>query len=213
MRDPLRALAIGVPAAVASFVLSGCAAPFSDLQSARTVGPGGVEFTASGSTVSFAEEGRKEEVQRHLGFQLAGGLSERVDLRGRLELIELTGGRNGAWLVVACGPKFGLVPDVLALNVPVGLAVGSDLDVSETLQTHPTLLVTAPVSRHFEINVSGKALVPFDSNQDVTFAGNLGAGLSTDLAKWALRPEVGVLVNPGQDGSFRHLSLGVSVYK
>ncbi len=42
----------------------------------------------------------------------------------------------------------------------------------------------------------------FDRDNDDLFAFNVGLGLSNDLTKWVLRPEAGVLVNPGEDGTF-----------
>ena len=43
------------------------------------------------------------------------------------------------------------------------------------------------------------------------FAFNLGLGLSSDLDRWALRPEVGIMSTSGGSGYFRHLSLGLAV--
>jgi hypothetical protein len=185
-------------------VLPSCAPVFSDLQSAKLVGRGRVELTPSASTVSFADDGDTDHVQNHVGVQVATGVADRLDLRARYERVE---GVNA----VGAGPKLSLVKDKVAIYVPVGFAFGDDVASSESWQVHPTLLLTAPVSDRFELNGSAKYLYSFEEDTDGLVAFNVGAGLSTNLEKWAIRPEVGILVNPGEEGHFTQFSLGVSV--
>lgn len=45
---------------------------------------------------------------------------------------------------------------------------------------------------------------------DNLLAFTVGLGVSPDLSRWAFRPEVGMLINPGEEGSFWHFSLGFS---
>lgn len=67
--------------------------------------------------------------------------------------------------------------------------------------------------RPHEINTSAKAVIPLNrEDSDVLIAFNLGAGLSRNMEKWVLRPEVGILLNPGEDGYFMHFSVGLSIY-
>ncbi|HQU71054.1 MAG TPA: hypothetical protein PKV71_06630 [Calditrichia bacterium] len=57
-----------------------------------------------------------------------------------------------------------------------------------------------------------ETLIPIGNpDLDVLVAFNLGLGISSDLNRWALRPEVGYLFNPGENGHYFHWSLGVSV--
>lgn len=37
---------------------------------------------------------------------------------------------------------------------------------------------------------------------------NLGLGLSADFNRWAIRPEYGMLFNPGEEGHFGQFSIG-----
>jgi hypothetical protein len=157
-----------------------------------------LELTPSYSATSWSAEGESEKVQDHVGLQLATGVSEKVDLRVRYEYIDVDG--SGVH-VVGAGPKFGLVPDRVAFYVPVGTALGEDIDGGDALQVQPTALFTMPVSDQLEVTASGKALLWFDQDNDNLLAFNLGAGLSSDLSKWAIRPEGGILINPGEDGS------------
>jgi hypothetical protein len=68
---------------------------------------------------------------------------------------------------------------------------------------------TYPINRYFEINPSAKLLIPVPIIGATRLALNLGAAFSTNLAKWALRPEIGYLFVVG--GGFIQFSLGLSL--
>lgn len=208
-RFALLALALGA---------SACAPVFSDLQSAKLVDQGRVELTPSASRVGFSNDDDDDSghVQDHFGLQVGVGVHEAVELRGRYEHVKVAGDGPG-FEVVGFGPKIRLVQDRLALYVPVGRAFGgpddSDLvsDLGESWAVHPTLLFTLPAHRTVEVNASAKYLVPLKENGgDNLLAFNLGLGLGPNLERWAIRPEAGILLNPGEDGHFYHLSLGLS---
>ena len=204
----------GVAAALSVLLLlSGCVPTFSDLQSARLAGPGRVEITPSVSVVESSEEDGWEigESQHHLGIQLATGLSDRIDVRFRYEYI------GGSWTeedvhVVAVGAKFGLIRDRAAFYLPVGTGIGDGVESGDLVQFQPTLLYTYPFNSKFEITGSGKGIVWVDRDGDDLLAFNLGAGISKDLTKWAIRPEGGFLISPGEDRRAWHLSVGFTYY-
>jgi len=194
---------------------AGCAPVFSDLQSARLAGKGHSEVTPSVSSVSFSSEGESEHIQNHFGVQGGYGISEQADLRFRYERIEVdTGGGDPYGVnVLAFGPKIAIGQQRAAIYLPVGFAFGGGIEeVSDTIAFHPTILFSIPANQNFEMNPSAKLLVP-TNDSDLLVAFNLGAGISSDLTKWAFRPEVGFLFNPGEDGHFLHLSVGVTVYQ
>ncbi len=193
-------------------IVSGCAQPFSDLQSARLAGEGEIEVTGHYSSVSFDNEGTSEKMQDNLGLQLATGIADRTDLRFRYERIDVENADSGV-NVIGFGPKFGIVDDMFSIFLPLGFAFGDDIDVSETWEAHPTVLLTGASNKYIELNGSGKLLVPLSADDgDALVAFNIGLGLSSNLATWALRPEFGMMFNPGEDGHFRHFSLGLTVY-
>jgi hypothetical protein len=207
---------IARPATVASLALlaalaSGCAAPFADLQGARTAGRGRVVVTGSFSSVHARANGESGEVQREYTAQLAAGTGDHTDWRFRYTRIGPPGGDGGegGLNVFGFGPKFANARQRFAVALPVGFAYGSDISVGDTFQFHPTLFYTIPSGRGFEVNTSGKILVSL-SGGSTGFAANLGFGISSDLDRWALRPEIGVLSYPEGDGYFTHLSLGLS---
>ena len=211
----LRFLIISYLAFFVFVFLPGCAPPFSALQSAKLVGKGKIEVTPSFSAVYFSNEGSMEHVQNDYGLQGAYGLGDRFDVRLRFEFINVHLGEEVSFNanVLGLGPKIGIMKDGIALCLPVGFAFGGDIeDISETWQFHPTFLFTLPIGNNFEFNPSTKALVPLSGDGDVLIAFNLGAGISTNLEKWAIRPEAGFLVNPGEEGHFTHFSIGITLY-
>jgi hypothetical protein len=213
----MRLCALNLPLAL---LATACAAPFAEMQSARLAGKGRVEVTPVYSYMDVADEGETAKIQDIFGVHLATGLTDRVDLRARVEHIVVSseGGVGFSATAVGIGPKFGLIQNSLALYLPFGLAFGGDIDESQTWQFHPSIIATLPLASSVELNGGFKALIPLtesadpDDENDVLFALNLGLGLSPDLNKWAIRPEVGFLRNPGESGTIRHFSLGLTFF-
>jgi hypothetical protein len=210
---PLACLACMI---LAGSLLASCAAPFSDLQSARVTDEGEVEITGYYSGLYFDDEGlisgeSMEEMQDHFGLQMETGFGTRKSLRLRVERITFSGDIDDpdAFTVFAAGPKFGQRAERFALYFPVGFATGSGLNSSKTWQVHPTLIVGFPVSGSLEINGSGKILLPLNCKDcDETVAVNIG--LAFAAGPLMIRPETGIMVNPGEDGHIKQFSLGVS---
>jgi len=194
-------------------LVTGCVAPFSDLQSARLLGKGNVEVTPSYTSVSVSDEGQTEHIQNHYGAQIGFGLAKFLDLRLRYEHISATVDEDIVSAnVIGFGPKFRLAKNWLAFYVPIGFAFGGDVeDGSESWQIHPTLLATIPIAKYLEINPSAKIMIPFSSDSfDTLYAFNLGLAISSDVSKWAIRPEVGVCTS-FSSGSFMQFSVGLSL--
>ena len=200
---------------LAMAVLSaGCAPTFSEMQSARLAGPDRVEWTPGISSVGWHGEDESEPAQFHVGLQMATGVSHRVDLRARYERIQARQSGGGGVNIFGLGPKVGLVPDQLALNLPVGFAFGSGVTTGRSLSFHPTLLGTHPLMDAVELNGSAKLLIPVGNLEDSDILGamNIGLGISSAPDRWILRPEAGILFNPGESGHFRQVSLGFTFY-
>ena len=190
-------------------LMTSCAPVFSELQSARTVGKNRFEVTPSFSTVGFAEEGESEAIQNHVGFQAAYGLNPKIDLRVRYEYAWLKDDNEGSASVIGFGPKFGLLRDKIAFAIPIGTAFGKDIE--DAWEIHPTLLLTYPIVKDkIDITVSPKYLMTLSKETEDFVAVNFGLSISSDLNKWAIRPEYGLLYNPGETGHFTHFSIGVS---
>ncbi|MCK4539406.1 MAG: hypothetical protein KAV42_11475 [Candidatus Krumholzibacteria bacterium] len=207
----MRAWSLLFSVCLTALFVNGCAPSFSELQSAKLVEMNRVEVAANYSMVSFLHEGENEKMQDHFGLQFAYGVLDNVNFRFRYERIDVDPLDTGvnAW---GFGPKICLKKDVAAIYLPVGFATGENIETSESWQFHPTLLTTAPVNEYMELNTSFKYLLTFDEDSNDYFAFNLGLGLSNDLARYAIRPEVGILIDPGSDGIFWHFSVGLSLF-
>lgn len=194
--------------------IESCAPVFSDLQSARLVGDGNIEVTPSYSSVSWAEDGESQKVQNHYGAQAGFGLSETMDLRTRIEYVSVKSEGSDDKLtatVVGIGPKFSIVKDRVAGYIPLGTAFGSDIQTSQSWELQPTLLFTFPVNEQFEVNPSVKYIMQLADDTDNMVAINLGLGIG-EYGKFVIRPEYGLLYNPGESGHFSHFSIGLNVF-
>lgn len=197
-------------AAILIAALPGCAPVFSELQSARTVGQNRFEFTPSYSSVAMTAESETDGIQNHIGLRAAYGITPRMDLRMVYERVWLKEDDFGDGVdVIGLGPKFSLVENMVAVSLPVGRAFGEETD--DTWQFHPTVLLTLPaIPDKLDITLAPKYLFTFCEDCDDLIAVNLGLALSNNLKKWAVRPEYGLLYNPGEDGHFSQFSIGVT---
>jgi hypothetical protein len=193
--------------AILTMTVYACAPVFSSLQSAKLIGKGNVEVAPHFTSTSAIGEGESEHVQNHFGFQLGYGLSNHIDIITRYENIAGSMGNISA-NVFGIGPKVSLIKDRMAAYVPVGFAFGGDLGGVSEFEVQPTLLFTMPVGKYVEINPSAKGII----GDDFYYAVNLGLGLSTDFTKYVIRPEYGMLFNPGESGHFGQFSIGASFY-
>ena len=187
--------------------------PFSELQDARLVGQGRIEMTPFASTISA--EGQTNHVQNDFGVQAGVGVLSFMDFRFRYEYLyhpdsgDAYDESYGAH-VLAVGPKFSLVKNILALYLPIGFGFGEDVKISETWQFHPTLIATAPLAKGFTLSVSAKALIPLYSGGNTLYAVNLGMGIAPNAGPVTLRPEAGILFDTKGSGIYFHLSFGLS---
>lgn len=188
---------------------AGCVATFQD---ARLVGPGQVEITPSIGGVGVSDEGESEYLLTSFGGQARVGIAERLDLAlayARFEPKEAGDGLNA----LAFGPKVGVVRDRFAFAAPLSFAFGSDIEVSETWQLHPMALFTVPLSDRVDFNPSARLLVPLCSECDLsdTLVGaSAGFGILASPGV-RVRPEFGILMNPGESGVVWMFGLGVSI--
>lgn len=186
-----------------------CAPVFSEMQGARTVGVNRLEIMPSGSLVSVTDDNETEGVQNHVGFQAAYGLTSRLDLRLRYEYLWLEEDSDTHFSVLGIGPKYSFLENKIAFYLPVGRAFGEDSKDSWELQ--PTLLFSIPaIKNRLDINLSPKYLFILCEDCDDLVAFNFGLSISNNLSRWSVRPEYGLLYNPGESGHFSHFSLGLA---
>lgn len=183
-----------------------CAPIFSEVQSARTVGQGNFELTPAYSDVSFGYDGEKESMQKQFGLHLAYGLSDKIDLRVRYESVlgeEIN--------VLGIGPKFNLIENRVSVYLPIGSYIGEGM-TWDLVQFHPTLLLTQPiVDNNLEITAAPKLLIPVTEPGELLTAINFNLAISSDLDKWAIRPEYGLLFKLGEEGHYSQFGVALSL--
>lgn len=177
-----------------------CLPVYSEMQSARVVGKGKTEIAPH---YTFTEELRENEPmnQEHIAVQFAHGLSDRVDVRARVENVD-------GHTIIGLGPKFQLdQKGKFALN----LIGGASLESETSFQLHPSLIMSIPiVENSIEFTAAPKMIIPICSGCNSFYATNFNLALGKDIRKLAIRPEYGFAFKPGDEDLIGQFSLGIS---
>lgn len=207
----MRSLYTTVITIIGMTLLTSCATIYTEFQSAKTLGEGNSEITPTVSGIWYSFEEESGYAQTNVGLQYANGLTDRVDVRFRYEMVFPDGLDSGIGdiNVFAIAPKVSLLEDQLAYNMPIGFAFGEDIETNETVEIHPTMIFTQDLSDQVELNLSGKYIIPLDSDRDNLVAFNVSFGGLLNSA--IIRPSAGILLNPGEEGIFFDVGLGLSV--
>ena len=202
-------------------VIVGCMPiTFSNLQSAKMIRKGKFEYTPSFSSSINTNS---------FGLQTAYGLNNKYNFRFRLEriiidfdefesdssnLIDMSTFNFKANIThLSFGVKYKLLENKSAIYFPISLTI-NDINSEIIKQIEPTYLHSFTLGKYFEFNPSIKVLIPLDSDsKDYLLAYNLGFGISSNLSKWVIRTEVGILSSPLEEGGIPHMSIGLSLYQ
>jgi hypothetical protein len=176
-------------------------------QTARVLEPGGFEVTA-GVAGARSTDFDNDYSETQVTAQLNAGLTDAVEGRVMVGVIE------GEVAPVALAIKGVLIEDTLAFDVPVGTLLGEDLDPLAYLSVHPGLIAGHRFNAQFEVNASVRVSffrnVLEDGGDVGPFSATLGLGISSDLDRWALRPEVGVGTLDFGDRAFVSAGVGLT---
>jgi hypothetical protein len=186
-------------------------------EKAATLKKGGLEFSGNFTGNGITGGGEAENINNNYGFRAGVGVSDRMDLKVRYEKLSPSKSmkedfKGASYISVI--PKFALVPNKLSLLVPVSHYSYKELwDGEETKNTlnsiAPQVIYTLTNQKNkidFTMGLKGDFLFGGDGG-GVIFGATAGAGFSSDLDKWAIRPEVGASFLGG--GAF--LSYGVGL--
>lgn len=168
------------------------------------------EVRLSGYISPMEESETHEKFANQYGFVLGGGAGKRSEWQLRFDRFQFED--DDGLNFTAMGPKIAAVKDRVAVMLPFGLYWGEEGVWFDTFQVHPGLIVTPFLNDYVELNVSGKVTVPI-LHPEMTKWGvaTVGLGLSNDLEKWALMPEVGITTNLNGDDKETFVSYGVAV--
>jgi len=189
------------------WLLNGCVsmAPInSSYESAKTLNKGQIELTGNYSSYSLRTEDEyekkgTEKVNKNYGFRIGYGITPRLDLKFRYErlvpaLQEDKDQLDGA-NYFALTPRYGFLKDHITGALDIGLYtyyLKEDKQSDAIFFFTPRLAFTYPSGKYFDLTLNAKVdVLPSES---LTYWGlNLGCGISSDLNKWALRPEIGFI--------------------
>ena len=193
-----------------SLAFQSCVPTFSELQSARLVGKGRFEMTPMYSTVSGADQKGPVHLQSHYGLHSSIGISQKMDLRLRTEIITYDGSDYSDWgAIIGFGPKWSLVENKMALSLPFGTSINENF--MNEWEFQPSLLLTWPaISNKLDVTVNPKYVLTFCEDCQNLGAVNIGLAISSDLSSWAIRPEYGHLYDFGESGHAGQFSIGLS---
>jgi len=172
------------------FVMSGCT-PYSDFQTAKTVGKGNVELTPFAAVNgAFGNVGANIDLGITNNFDVRATYSQVFYFGGSYPLEGKVDAFNVGLLSLA--PKLSILKDILAFTVPIDYIYDRSLFI-----IRPSLLITAPIGRHTDLTISPKSYYMFKLQPDgggTTIMPALSLGLSihpTDLISF--KPEIGFI--------------------
>ncbi len=167
------------------------------------------KWKVAASTAQYYSREGESRLNTNFGLLAFYGVAEKTTLHGRFERLTNTSSfseLDGSWATgdginyVEFGAKFGLIEDRLAIDLAMG---GYSNTGDQLIVFDPRLIFTTRFNQNIELNAIGKAHIFISQVGALPVpAISLGLGLSTDLDRWAIRPEVGV------DG---YLSWGIGV--
>ncbi|TFV97597.1 hypothetical protein E4S40_02805 [Algoriphagus kandeliae] len=185
-------------------LISSCVPVFSDLQNARTLGSGQLEMTPYYTNTGNDSESNGAS---HIGANIGVGLSDKIDLRAKIDHNWLNGEEDTGTTIIGIGPKFALVPNRIAFFLPVGTGVGGGMGT--TWQTQPTLFFTQPIVKDkFELTIAPKYIQGLCEGCGGNFATNFGIAAGKDFSKVSWRAEYGRIFT--SDGGIGQFSMGLS---
>jgi hypothetical protein len=189
---------------------------YSAFQGARTLESGKISLSPSASVVSFGNDGESNWITTQFGARGAVGLGRRMEVQSRYERVGLhdpdSAAESWGYNYVDLGFKYGIIENILAVGMPIGIMFGESVDEGDSWQLHPSLFLTLPAARFLDVNLSTTGIYFLnESDDDFLWAFSGGLGIRPGERGFTLLPEVGLLTNPGEDGHFWHWGVGASL--
>lgn len=210
MRSPWILLPLLGPA-----LFGGCFFTHSSYQSARLLEQGQVELVPYYQAETYHypgmsgwyDSGEVEGVQ--YGLLVGHGTGSRMNLRARIEWLAPEG--TETYNYIGFGPKFGKPDGDVALDLPVGIFFGEEINEDKSLQIHPTGILRIPLTPRVELDTYVKLLYFFDTEIDPLYAMGLGAGIRLPGDRISLRPEYSFMKSTRGGDSQSSIGIGVAL--
>jgi len=187
----------------------GCAAV--SYQDAKMLGRGKVEFTPTLSRVGFYDNGDSEAIGTAYGGMIGAGVSDKVDFVAGYQRFDPKEPGTGGFNFAGLGPKFSLAKDRAAFLLPVTFAFGNDIDLSDSIQVSPTAVFSVPLGNSVTFNPGARVVWSNCDDCDVLVGAQAGLSVPFASGKAVLRPELGILIDPGESGLIWTFGVGLSL--
>jgi hypothetical protein len=194
---------------IAVFLFSCAFAPVNtQFEKAGTLKKNNLELTGSFSSYSIVGDGGAAKTNNNVGFRVGYGISDKFDLKLRYERLMISSdlksediydGEFKGVNYISIIPKIAIIPKKLSLLIPVNHY--SYKENFDSVKSHVSINSVAPqliytftnAKNKFDFSLGLKADCFFGNGGGGALMGaTIGAGFSSDLNKWALRPEIGV---------------------
>jgi hypothetical protein len=192
-------------------------------EKAGTLGSGNAEGAGSYTGVNTSAYERSVHSYNNYSFRAGYGFSDRFDLKVRYERfvpVVRQGKREPAMNYYSIIPKLALAPGILSLSFPLSHYTYKEIIEDKAYSRQVNSIAS---QLHFTYTTPGKRVDltgglkadfvygkrSWESEHDLLLSTSVGAGLSNNLDKWAIRPEVGFLYSAAH--STTYISYGVGV--
>ena len=192
-----------------------------NFDTAKMLQKGNTEIGGSFSHYIASNHGESNDFGNNIGLRVGYGFTDKFNMRLTYDKFIPPGNNLGgeSYSALSMTPKISLVQNKLALTLPVGLGFYSndEGDSESRWVISPAVLYTSTAQTNkFDLTGSFRVIKYFpkqkDSDQGITsdalLGFNIGAGFSNDLNVWAVRPEVGLIINPNESGTVWTLGIG-----
>jgi len=192
-------------------------------EKAGTLGKGNIELLGNYSHYIVSGGGETEAINNNYGFRAGYGVSDNFDFKIRYEKLKPVDQESGSKFVanyISVIPKVSLVAKSFSILLPISRYNLSDEDLDgiktnqHSYSIAPQIIKTFTAKSNqadFSVNVKGDYIINSgeDAENDFLLGFNLGGGFSSNLDKWAIRPEIGYLFKPGEGIGFWNMGVGV----
>ena len=134
----------------------------------------------------------------NLGFRAGYGLNDQIDLK-LFYRMQLNDEDNLSIQHIAFYPKISLFDNILAINPTFGAYIFGGSGGSEvTFVLSPRVIYSTPLSESVVLSLSSKFDYFLDRNEQELWGFNIGSSIYSKNRLSSYRPEIGILVVPGE---------------
>lgn len=158
-------------------------------ESASTLGKKGMNLSSYYSSLQLvcdhSPEYLDKEYIRNFGLRLGYGITNRFDLQlsySYLSLVDL----NHHFCI---SPKYSIYKNKIAASIPLSFYYGNE---GKLFTLSPKIILTQPISQYLDISLIPKMEIAVGGSFERFYSVSIGFGVSKNLQKWAIRPELGL---------------------